>query len=118
MAQQNRRPAVGRNENVFDFARSTAPGCGAAALGLVYQAAEVLSGIEDHARETEARAKAMCRSAAEGLQLANKRIESAERSRREVIADAGCKLQDASRAPTQAELRINAAEDKTTAAEL
>lgn len=60
----------------------------------------------------------MCKIAVERLQHAEKRIETAERSRREIIADAGCKLQDASRALTQAELRITAAEDEATAAEV
>ena len=118
MAQQDRRPTVGRNENVVGFVRSSAPACGATALGLVYQAAEVFSSIEDHARETEARAQAMCKSAVGRLQNAEKRIETAERLRREIIADAGCKLQEASRALTQAELRVTAAEDKAIAAEV
>ena len=106
MAQQNRRPTVERNENVLSFVRSSAPACGAEALSLVYQAAEVFNEIEEHARASIARAQAMCRTAAEQLKNAEKRIEAAERSRSEVIADAGCKLHDASRALTQAELRI------------
>jgi phosphoserine aminotransferase len=118
MAQHNRRVTVARNEHALNFARSSAPACGAAALDLVYQAAEVLGSIENHARETEARAQAMCESAAERLQHAKQQIETAERSRREIIADAGAKLQDASRALTDAERRIVAAEDKATAAEV
>jgi hypothetical protein len=118
MAQQNRRRAVDRNEKVLSFARSSAPACGATALGLVYQAAELFSDIENQARETEVRAQAMCRTAGERLRHAEKRIEAAERSRTEIIADAGCKLQDASRALTQAELRIIATEDKAIAAEV
>jgi hypothetical protein len=118
MAQQNRRPSADRSEGVLSFTRHAAPAYGATALSLVYEAAEVISSIEDHARETEARAQAMCKTAGERLQHAEKRTETAERSRREIIADAGCKLQDASRALTQAEWRITAAEDKATAAEV
>jgi hypothetical protein len=118
MAQQNRKPLVDRSENVLSFARTSAPVCGATALSLVYQAAEVINSIEDHARETEARAQKMCEIAGERLQHAEKRIETAERLRREIIADAGCKLQDASRSLTRAELLITAAEDKATAAEV
>ena len=118
MPQQNRRTTVGDADNILRFVRSSAPASGATALELVYQAADVFSSIEDHARETEARAQAMCKTAAERLKRGEKRIESAERSLREVVADAGCKLQDASRALTQAELRIAAAEDRATAAEV
>jgi hypothetical protein len=118
MARQNRRPEVDRNDNVSSFVRSSKPNSGATALNLVYQAAEVFSNIEDHARETEARAQALCKAAVERLWHAETRIETAERAQREIIADAGCKLQDASRALTQAELRISAAEDKATVAEV
>jgi septation ring formation regulator EzrA len=69
--------------------------------------------MEDHARETEARAQSICKRAAEGLNLAEKRIEAAERARRE----ADSKLLEASRALTQAQSRIEAAEDQLTAVE-
>jgi hypothetical protein len=118
MAQQFRRPAVAGNPSVLNFAGSSAPACGATALGLVYQAAEVFSGIEDRARETEARAQAMCKSAVERLRHAEQQLETAERARCEIIADAGSKLQDASKALADAERRIIAAEDKATAAEV
>jgi hypothetical protein len=105
MVQRNLRASVGRNENVLSFARSSAPDCGTTALNLVYQAAEVFSGMEDHARETEARAQSLCKSAVERLKLAEKRIEAAERARHEIIHEADCKLQDASRALKQAQSR-------------
>src|SRR5258707_14239681 len=104
MAQWNLRASVGR---------PLAPDLGTTALNLVYQAAEVLSSMEDHARETEARAHSICKSAAESLNLAEKRIEAAERARRE----ADCKLLEASRALEQAQSRIEAAEDQLTAVE-
>jgi chromosome segregation ATPase len=116
MAQRNLR-AVSRDENVLNLARSSVPDGGARALNLVYRAAEVFRGMEDHARETEARAQSLCKSAAERLKHAEKRIEAAERARRELITEAECKLQDASRALTQAQSRTEAAEDKLTAME-
>ena len=85
MVQRNQKASVGRNENVLSFGRSSAPDCGTTALNLVYQAAEVFSSMEDHARETEARAQSLCKSAVERLKLAAKRIETAERERREII---------------------------------
>ena len=117
MVQRNPRASIGRNENVLSFARSAAPDSASTALNLVYQAAEVFSGMEDHARETEARAQSMCKSAAERLKIAEKRIETAERERREIINEAEYKLLDASRALRQAQSRIVAAEDKLTAVE-
>src|SRR5258706_6984571 len=104
MAQRNLRGSV---------YRPSSPDLGATALNLVYQAAEVLSSMEDHARETEARAHSICKSAAESLNLAEKRIEAAERARRE----ADRKLLEASRALEQAQSRIEAAEDQLTAVE-
>ena len=104
MAQRNLRASVGR---------PLAPDLGTTALNLVYQAAEVFSSMEDHARETEARAYSICKSAAESLNLAEKRIEAAERARRE----ADSKLLEASRALMQAQSRIEAAEDQLTAVE-
>jgi chromosome condensin MukBEF complex kleisin-like MukF subunit len=117
MAQRGLRATIGGDENVLSFARSSAPDCGATALNLVYQAAEVFSSMEDHARETEARAQSLCKSAVERLKLAEKRIGAAERARREIINEADCKLQEASRALKQAQSRIEAAEDQLTAVE-
>ena len=117
MAQRSLRASAGSNENVLSFARPPAPDCGRTALNLVYQAAEVFSSMEDHARETEARAKSLCKSAVERLELAEKRVEVAERARREIINEADCKLQDASRALKQAQSRIEVAEDRLTAVE-
>ena len=117
MAQRNLRASVGTGENVFSFARQSKPASGMTALNLVYQAAEVFDGIEDHARETEARAQSLCKSALERLKSAEVRIEAVERARREVISDAESKPQDAFRALSQAQTRIKAIEDKLTATE-
>jgi hypothetical protein len=80
MAQRNLRASVSRDENVLSFARPSAPDCGTTALNLVYQAAEIFSNMEDHARETEARAQSLCKSAVERLKVAEKRTEIAERA--------------------------------------
>ena len=97
MARREGRPAGRRNENILSFERPPAKAVGADALDLVYQAAEIFNGIEQDAREIEARAHAMCKSAAERLKLAEQRTESAEHSLREVVANADRKLADASR---------------------
>src|SRR3981189_2418732 len=110
MTQHTLRGTVGQSENVLSFGRPSAPDCGATALNLVYQAAEIFSSIEDHARETEARAQSLCKSAVE-------RLKGAERARLEIINEADCKLQEAARALKDAQSRIVAAEDKLTAGE-
>src|SRR6476646_9895964 len=117
MAQRNLRASVGTRENVLGFARLSKPSSSLTALNLVYQAAEVFDGIEDHARETEARAQSLCKSALEKLKSAEVRLDAAERARRELIVDAEAKLQDASRALSQAQSRMKAMEDVLTAAE-
>ena len=117
MAQRSLRASVGRNENVLRFAQPGAPDCGMTALNLVYQAAEIFGGIEDQARETEARAQSLCKSAAERLKLAEKRTEAAERERWQTVIEVDCKLQDASKALKQAQLRLSASEDRLTALE-
>src|SRR3984893_9173148 len=117
MVHRNPRASSSGDENVLSFARSSAPDCGETALNLVYQAAEVFSSMQDHARETEARAQSLCKSAVERLKLAEKRVEAAERARCEIINEADCKLQEASRALKQAQSRIEAAEDQLTAVE-
>jgi hypothetical protein len=118
MTRQEARFAGRKNSNILSFVPSSAPPSGARAIDLVYQAAEVFSDIEDNAREIEARAQAMCKSAADRLRHAEQRAESAESSLRQVVADADGKLHDASRSLAHAELRITVAEDKATAAEI
>jgi len=117
MAKRDLRISASSDENVFGFARPSVPDSGAAALKLVHEAAEIFRGMEDHAREIEARAQSLCKNALERLKHAEMRAEAAERARRELITEAECKLQDASRALKQAQLRIEAAEDRLTAVE-
>jgi chromosome segregation ATPase len=104
-------------ENLMNFTRSSPSDRGEAVLNLVFQAAELFSGMEEQVRETEARAQSICKSAVERAQIAEKRLEVAENARREVINEAERKLQDASNALITAEARIAAAEDKVTALE-
>ena len=107
----SQNPSPAEDENVVSFARQ--PAKNPTALNLVQQAAELFEGIENQARETEARAQSLCKSALERLELAEKRIETVERERREAIS----KLRDASKALEEAQSRIIAVEDRLTAAE-
>jgi hypothetical protein len=109
--------SFGSEDNLRSFTRSLPSDPGRTVLNLVFQAAELFSGMEEHVRATEARAQSECKSAAERAQLAEKRLEVAEKVRREVINEAERKLQDASKALANAEARIAAAEDKVTALE-
>jgi hypothetical protein len=118
MAQRNSRASVRGDENVLSFAPPSAPDRGATALDLVYQAADAFRSMEEHARETEARAQSFCASALERLRLAEMRAEAAERAQRELVITAEHKLRDACRALEQAKSRIEAQEDKLTAVEL
>src|ERR1700724_3035923 len=117
MAKRNMRVSVSRDQNVLSFAPPSIPDSGTTALNLVYQAAEVFRSMEDHAREAEALAQSLCKSALERLKLAETRTEAAERARCQLVTEAECKLQDASRALKQAQSRIEAAEDRLTAVE-
>jgi hypothetical protein len=117
MAKRNLRGSASRDENVLTFAQPPLPDSGTTALDLVYQAADVFRGMEERARETEARAQSLCKSASEKIRFAEMRAEAAERAQRELIIDAESKLQDASRALDQAQSRIAAAEDRLTAVE-
>jgi hypothetical protein len=73
---------------------------GQSAIDLVYQAAEVVGNLQDHAREIETRAQTLCRGALEKLRLAERRTEAAEN------------------ALNLAESRVVSAEAKLSAAEL
>jgi hypothetical protein len=104
-------------DNLLSFTRSLPGDHGRTVLNLVLNAAELFSGMEEQVRATEARAQFVCKSATERAQIAEKRLEVAEKARLEVINEADRKLQDASKALMNAEARIAAAEDKVTALE-
>ena len=99
------------------FPRPSPKDYGATALNLVQQAAEIFSGMENHARETEARAQSMCQSLAEKLQLAETQRDASERARREIVNELNLKIQDVTRALQQAEARFAAAEERAIAAQ-
>ena len=106
------------SENILSFPPSSPPkDYGTTALNLVQQAAEIFSGMENHARETEARAQSMCKSLAEKLQLAEVQRDSSERARREIVNELNHKIQDVTRALQQAQTRITEAEERAIAAE-
>jgi len=105
------------NESVVGSVPSPAKEYGTTALNLVHQAAEIFSDMENHARETEARAQALCKNLTEKLQLAERQRDASERARREVIDELNGKLAEVSRALQQAQARIVNAEDHATAAE-
>ena len=93
----------GGNENVMVLPRrpiEPVRNDGQSAIDLVYQAAEVVGNLQDHARETEIRAQTLCRGAIEKLRLAERRTEAAEK------------------ALNIAESRIASAEARLSAAEL
>ena len=117
MAQHIRKIREGR-ENVLSFGQPSEPELGSNALNLVYQAAEIFSDMEARARDTEARAQSMCKVATERMLSAEERSAAADRARRQIITEVEYKLQDASRALKQAELKITTAQDRATAAEL
>jgi hypothetical protein len=111
------KSSAGGNENTLSVAPSVAKDHGTTALNLVHQAAEIFSGMENHARETEARAQSMCESFAEKLQVAEQQRDAAERAHRDAVNGLNGKLQDVSRALQQAQLRIVVAEEQAVAAE-
>jgi len=117
MTQRILRASAQNDQNVLRFPRLPGSDASATALDLVYQAAEVFRSIQDQARETEARAQSLCKSAAERLRRAESRADIAERTQRDVILDAEEKLQDASRALKEAQVRIDAQQDQVTTLE-
>src|SRR4051812_14739792 len=91
------KPSTGENENILRFTQPAAADYGATVIELVNQAAQIFSGMESHARETDARARALCASLNEKLQLSEKQRDSSERARRETVSAFNCKLQDIAR---------------------
>src|SRR5262249_26845505 len=87
------------------------------ALNLVQQAAELFEGMENQARETEARAQSLCKTAAQKLRLAEKQRDAAMRARHNVVNELNSKLEDMAEALQRAQQRVVAAEDHALAAE-
>jgi hypothetical protein len=105
------------SENIVSFPPSVPKEYGTTALNLVQQAAEIFSGMENHARETEARAQALCKSFADKLQVAEKQRDSSERARREIVNELNQKIQEVTRALQHAQTRITQAEERAIASE-
>ena len=105
------------DEKIVSFARQPARGSSTTALSLMQQAAEMFEGIENQARETEARAHSLCKSAAQRLRLAEKQRDAAECARHDVVHEFNGKLEDVTQALHRAQQRIVAAEDHALAAE-
>ena len=70
--------AVDSGDNILKFRRQTssAKNPGAAALDLVYQAAEVIGDVEKIAAEREAHAESLANQAIEKLKIAEERVRS------------------------------------------
>ena len=117
MKQRRFRATVYSNEKVQGCHGGSATDQGTRALDLVHQAADVFRGMEQHARQTEARAQSLCNSAMEKLRRAESRAEAAECAQRTLMIDAEDKLQDASRALEDVKSRLEAKEDQLTAME-
>ncbi len=105
------------DDKVVSFTRPSLKAPGTTALSLMQQAAEMFEGIENQARETEARAQSLCKSATERLKLAEKQRDASERARRELMNEFNGRLEQMSKAMQRAEKRIVAAEDHALAAE-
>jgi hypothetical protein len=118
MAQRRLKADQFHSGNIYALPRPAyVPEGTTAALDLVYQAAELFRGLEERARETEARAHSLCRAASEKVRLAEMRAELAEQAHRELFVAADHKLQDASRALEQVQSRISAQGDQLAAVE-
>jgi hypothetical protein len=82
LRERFRRPVIDEpyvNGNIVNFGRVAQPARdqSSAVLELVDQAAEVFTGIEDHARQIEARAQFLVKTAIEKIQLLESQVESA-----------------------------------------
>ena len=111
------RPRAGQAANVLAFPPPSGRDGGATAIDLIYQAAEMFTGIEHRARDIEANARAMCQNAVDKLVDSERRIQAAERARRDIIADVDRSLQEVALALSDAQARIDAANARAAAAE-
>ena len=81
---------------------------GESALDLVFQAAELVGNMQEEARQREARAQSLCRSAVEKLRFAERRAETAESA----LSLAESRLSSAEARLCAAELRAKSAETR------
>jgi hypothetical protein len=114
----DRMPRAGGAANILSFPPpSSARDGSATAIDLIYQAAEMFTGIEHRARDIEANARAMCQNAVDKLVDSERRVQAAERARRDIIADVDRRLQEVALALSDAQARIDAANARAAAAE-
>jgi hypothetical protein len=107
----------GEDKKIASITREPAKDNAQTALSLVQQAAELFEGMENKARETEARAQSLCKSAAQRLRLAEEQRDAAERARQDVVNEINGKLEDMTQVLQLAQQRVVAAEDHALAAE-
>ena len=114
--------AVDSAEDILSLKRppnsETKPG--AAALNLVYQAAEIIREVDNYAAEKQVRAETLVKQAIEKLEIADARVRSAESVR--LAAEAEIKelrdrLQEAEKVMEQTASRMAATEAQLSAAE-
>src|ERR1700736_4910378 len=72
--------SFGSEDNLLSFTRSSPSAHGRTVLNLVFQAAEIFSGMEEQLRETEAHAQSMCKSAEERAQSAEAQLHDAKQA--------------------------------------
>ncbi len=111
------RPRAESDDNILAFPPQSAPECSTTALELIYQAADMFTGIESRARNIETNARAMCQNAVDKLVDAERRVHAAEQARRDIIADVDRRLQEVALALSDAQARIDSAEARAHAAE-
>jgi HSP90 family molecular chaperone len=125
-------------DNILSFKHQShsAKNPGAAVLDLVYQAADLIGGIDNYAAERQARAEALARQAIEKLKIADDHVRSAEAARRaseaeieqfsdRVEKEVSIKVQEIEKAIEQmasgmaaTEARLSAAEQRARNAEM
>ena len=122
--------AVDSAEDILESRRPpySAKNPGAAALDLVYQAAELIGDVDNYAAERQARAENLAKQAIAKLKIADDRVRSAESARRAAEAEIkefsdrvekglSIKLQEVEEAMEQTASRIAATEAQLSAAE-
>jgi uncharacterized protein (DUF2384 family) len=114
--------AVDSADNVLSFKSppNSAKNPSAAALGLVYQAVELIRDADDYAAERQARAETLAKQAIEKLKIADVRVQSAESGRLAAeaeIMECSVRVQAVENVMEQTASRLATAEAQLSAAE-
>jgi len=109
-------------DNILNFQRPpySAKNPGAAALDLVYQAAELIGDVDNYAAEKQARAANLAKQAIEKLKIADDRVRSAESVRLTAeaeIKELSDRLREAEKVMEQMASRMAATEAQLSTAE-